>query len=254
MAARRFQSAACLGALALAAIGAGAGCSRQDVNVVDETETRAYQRAQNYLDQGRYEDALSAFHRVIDAREDAPESHLEAGHLYLRRMNDPIRAIYHLQRYLAYKPQSKEAPQVRQLIDSAKKEFARQLPAEPYEGDLERIDLMELVESLRKENLELKRDLMAAKRKLEDARQSTAAASASSGDGGASEDASDAGPSTPDPEDVPRTHTVQPGDTLSGISRQYYGTDSRWMDIYQANRDRLGSQDSIQVGQELRIP
>ncbi len=51
-----------------------------------------------------------------------------------------------------------------------------------------------------------------------------------------------------------RTYTVQPGDTLSKISLRFYGTTSRYMDIYEANRDQLSSPASVSVGQELRIP
>jgi LysM repeat protein len=51
-----------------------------------------------------------------------------------------------------------------------------------------------------------------------------------------------------------RTYTVQPGDTLGSISRKFYGTSSRYMDIYNANRDRLASPNSVTVGRELVIP
>jgi nucleoid-associated protein YgaU len=53
---------------------------------------------------------------------------------------------------------------------------------------------------------------------------------------------------------VPRTYTVQSGDTLSAISKRFYGTPSRWIDIYQANRDRIPSESAVRVGQEIRIP
>ncbi len=51
-----------------------------------------------------------------------------------------------------------------------------------------------------------------------------------------------------------RTYTVQRGDTLGLISRKMYGTSSRYMDIYNANRDRLSSPNSVSVGQVLIIP
>jgi nucleoid-associated protein YgaU len=60
-----------------------------------------------------------------------------------------------------------------------------------------------------------------------------------------------------DPVDSPvgsRTYVVQPGDTLGGISRKVYGTSSRYMDIYNANRDRLSSPNNVNVGQTLIIP
>ena len=58
-----------------------------------------------------------------------------------------------------------------------------------------------------------------------------------------------------DPADrTTRTYVVQPGDTLAKISLKFYGTTRRYMDIYDANRDRLASPSQIEVGQELIIP
>lgn len=51
-----------------------------------------------------------------------------------------------------------------------------------------------------------------------------------------------------------RTYIVRPGDTLGKISIRFYGTSNRYMDIYNANRDKLSSPGSLTVGQELRIP
>lgn len=51
-----------------------------------------------------------------------------------------------------------------------------------------------------------------------------------------------------------QTYIVRPGDTLGKISVRFYGTSRRYMDIYNANRDKLASPSSIEVGQELIIP
>ena len=51
-----------------------------------------------------------------------------------------------------------------------------------------------------------------------------------------------------------QTYTVQSGDTLSKISRQFYGESSEYMKIFYANRDKLKDPDKIQVGQQLVIP
>jgi nucleoid-associated protein YgaU len=63
-------------------------------------------------------------------------------------------------------------------------------------------------------------------------------------------------PSTPQPSDAPRARTfvARPGDTLSGVSLQMYGTVGRWMEIFQANRDVLRNPDDLPVGTTLRIP
>lgn len=51
-----------------------------------------------------------------------------------------------------------------------------------------------------------------------------------------------------------QSYTVQGGDTLSKISRQFYGDAGRYMKIFEANRDQLNDPDRIKVGQVLKIP
>ncbi len=51
-----------------------------------------------------------------------------------------------------------------------------------------------------------------------------------------------------------RTYRVQAGDSLSKISKQFYGKAGDYMKIFEANRDRLSDPNKIQVGQELIIP
>lgn len=249
--------------LMIAVLAGWAACAPSGVEVISETDEKQYQLGQDYKSQGRMEDALGAFERVIEARRNAPESHLEAGYIYLRTMKDPINAIYHFNRYLRLQPQSPQAAQVRQLIETAQKEFARQLPTQPYEGELDRIDLMDLVKNLKQENDSLKRELMAATARVEQlenvlgqARRSTAAQPTvrSPQIQAATTTRPAADSPAPDPVSAPRSYAVQSGDTLSTISKRFYGTPSRWIDIYQANRDRLSSENALRVGQEIRIP
>jgi len=51
-----------------------------------------------------------------------------------------------------------------------------------------------------------------------------------------------------------RTYTVQTGDTLSKISKQFYGDGNDYMKIFNANKDKLKDPDKIQPGQQLNIP
>ena len=50
------------------------------------------------------------------------------------------------------------------------------------------------------------------------------------------------------------TYTVQKGDTLSKISKQFYGDAGEYMKIFSANSDQLSDPNKIQVGQVLKIP
>ncbi len=52
----------------------------------------------------------------------------------------------------------------------------------------------------------------------------------------------------------PRTHRVVKGDSLFALARCYYDDARRWKDIYEANRDRLSSPDSLRIDQVLVIP
>ena len=51
-----------------------------------------------------------------------------------------------------------------------------------------------------------------------------------------------------------QSYTVKAGDTLSKISKQFYGDSNEYMRIFYANRETLNDPDKIQVGQELKIP
>jgi len=50
------------------------------------------------------------------------------------------------------------------------------------------------------------------------------------------------------------SHIVQRGETLSEISRQHYGTPTRWQELYEANRDRIPDIKTLRVGSTLVVP
>lgn len=51
-----------------------------------------------------------------------------------------------------------------------------------------------------------------------------------------------------------RSYTVQPGDSLSKISKELYGNPNEYMKIFEANRDVLSDPNKISPGQTLKIP
>ncbi len=58
----------------------------------------------------------------------------------------------------------------------------------------------------------------------------------------------------PAPLPKPRYHVVQRGETLSEISRSYYGTVTRWRDILEANKDVVPDERLLRPGVKLTIP
>lgn len=51
-----------------------------------------------------------------------------------------------------------------------------------------------------------------------------------------------------------QSYTVQSGDTLTKISKQFYGSPNEYMRIFYANRDKLSDPDKIKEGLQLTIP
>lgn len=49
-------------------------------------------------------------------------------------------------------------------------------------------------------------------------------------------------------------YTVQPGDSLSKIAKEFYGNAMKYPEIFEANREVVKDPDLIYPGQKLRIP
>ncbi len=247
------------------------------------------------LRSGRRQEALTAFLKVIDKRgEDAPESHLNVGLIYQQHINDPLSAIYHYKKYLALRPNSPQAPLVRQRIDAAIREFARTLPAQPLEGAPERVDLVAALDRMKQENDQLKQQVadLKAGREVADAplpepsgpipsvaapppdpnrfnltfesiptvrmRTPTPEPVAPPAPAPKSSSAASRRESAPTPpapaHGAARKHTVQRGDTLSNLAQKYFGNRARWHEIYNANRKVMRNEGDLHVGMELVIP
>ena len=52
---------------------------------------------------------------------------------------------------------------------------------------------------------------------------------------------------------VPGHYTVRPGDTLSNIARQEYGSRADWPALWWTNRHNISNPDAIVAGQKLRL-
>lgn len=150
-----------LSLLAFAALLFVTSCERNDSNTpfTAEVDEPGYRRAKELLRQGRNQEALTEFEKVIEKRglNNAAESHLELGLLYQHHIRDPISAIYHYRRYRELKPNSPQADLVRQRIDAATREFARTLPAQPMDNVDH--DMTDVVQRLQRENEQLKAEL-----------------------------------------------------------------------------------------------
>ena len=288
----RLKAAAVLAATVLS-FSAGCGGGR-NVTFAVETDDPYYREGQRLVKVGRDAEALSAFLKVIEKRGEqaSAESHLEAGLICLNHIKDPIEAIHHFRKYLELQPNAKQAPGVRGLIDTAKREFARTLPAHPLESQAVSGDQMEEVRKLTRENEDLRAELAqrtaATTQFLRSSRATIEANDTPASPAAANAiplitpapmpiQAPSIGPMitaasvttqksmfTP-PNSAPRAsraaaptgstgrkHTVGPGDTLYNIAKRY---GVKMEDVVAANRDVLPSVTaSLRRGAELKIP
>lgn len=61
----------------------------------------------------------------------------------------------------------------------------------------------------------------------------------------------------PEPEPLaplPETYTVQEGDTLYKIAKDFYGTVGAWKQIREANKDKISTDGRIRAGQVIKLP
>lgn len=148
-----------IGLFALTAFFAVGGCDRVDpMPFTAEVDEPGFRRGKELLKQGRNQEALSEFQKVIEKRGllNAPEAHLELGLLYQSHIRDPISAIYHFRKFRELKPNTQQAELVRARIDAAMREFASTLPGKPFDNPLTAADNPELVQRLQRENEQLK--------------------------------------------------------------------------------------------------
>ena len=250
------------------------------VNYV-EVESKYYLAAKQKLREGDYEQALQNFLKVIERYPESPESHLEAGVIYLQQESEPIMAIYHFNEYLRLKPDSREAPFVEELILSGKKQFAESLPGNPFRNAVSRMELLETIAALKKqmetintENISLKNQNAELKAQLSNTRDTMRGIFSSSASETATTDASPGAvksqpllldqaerqqvqaviPAPTGGNRIPETYQVKPGDSLYAISKNFYGDADHIQAIFQANRNILQSVDDLRPGQVLVLP
>jgi len=228
-----------------------------------ETEDERFVRGRELATAGRNLEAIAEFEKIIAEHPDASaESHFETGLLAFNQHDYPT-AIYHFKRYLTLRPDAgtTRSKQVSGMIDSAQKRFFQELfPMRNASASSSGIstELEAKYRAVMLENENLKRDISALRERLARAEKidRTPAAPAPATVATAPEKPKEeiAPPPTSQRPVVPATHTVASGDTLSSISKKYYGTSNRWRDIYNANRVSMSSPSELRPGMVLKLP
>jgi tetratricopeptide (TPR) repeat protein len=245
------------------------GCLQPEGTEVSEEDLPSFKKGEDYLRQGRHDQALSSFLNVVDTVPIAPESHLYLGQLYLEHTKDSVLAIYHFREYLKYNPTSRQAPMVRELIGTAKKDFARTFPADLFDAELERMDMLDVIEqkdgeilALKKELVRVKAESNTLKMRLQEFQSRTPSYTAPQAPTVTQQRRVQPLPrsnllgssTSPVTSETTQIYTVVAGDNLVKISRKVYGTPSRYQEIFEANRDVMPNMNTLVEGQKLKIP
>lgn len=237
-----------------------------------ERDDAEFVRARDLVSAGRGAEATEIFQRLIRHHPDAAvESNFEVGQLAFAQGDYPL-AIYHFNRYLALRPDASREVRERALgrIRSAKKEMAKEMfPALVAGTDSSAnasADLDKKYLEVKQQNDALKREITALRERLAQAEKAASAPRSpavgvpapaeTATESVASENVPASPPTPPEPKKppVPATHTVAQGETLSAISKKYYGTSARWREIYEANRVTMSSPDALKPGMVIKLP
>ena len=254
-----------VGAVVVALLCALFGCSeRRSFEAVKEIDEPVYRRAKDLLGRGMENEALENFLNLIQKRNgNAPESHLDAGNVYLNHVRDPVSAIYHFKRYKSLVSRFPSASSrvklelIDDLIKTGTKEFAASFDAKVYQTPLERLRLLDTIEQLRKENQLLKDQLASTRSRLNGIVV----------DAGLLHQATDAGSVGQKQTVVPRRpvqasstaprlrrYTIKSGDNLYKIARKVYGDSNRWREILKINRSVIPDTGNLKVGTVIDLP
>ncbi|WFB35018.1 LysM peptidoglycan-binding domain-containing protein [Kiritimatiellota bacterium B12222] len=200
-------------------------------------------------------------------------THLRLGMLYQSK-REPIKAVYHFQRYLDARPESEKADIIRQVVDDESRRLGAmgmQQHAPLLDGSPEA-----QLQSLQQQLSDTQQKLAVAEVNLQQLRvrrgevpfqappdwaveklallEEISALKSKSATSYANP-----GQASVTTNDVPvennvKTYTVKRGDTLGRISQKMYGEASRWRTIYDANRDVIPNQNALKLGTVLVIP
>jgi tetratricopeptide (TPR) repeat protein len=202
---------------------------------------------------GDVDGAIELYLKALERKPHLAMAHLKLGLEYKDSRRDYLAAIYHLNRYMAMRPDAEKNELLMQLVQRARVQYLASMP-NPPPGALEEIAFLERDNQRLTDQInELTRQIRTLADELEVARSQPAAAPpvpaapTATGVAGASAPRSAATATE-------RTYDVQRGDSLSSISTQFYGDAQQWRRIYDANRNVLPNPNSLRDGQRLVIP
>jgi tetratricopeptide (TPR) repeat protein len=220
-------------ALCLALLSLG-GCNQ----MVTPSSTQTIKDGDRRAADGDYLHAINLYESALDGSAASAEIHYKLALLYDDKLKDPLSALHHFKRYLTVAPGGSRATDVKEFMKRGELALVTSMSGDAVvtRGEAAR---------LKNENLNLRKELEERTAQL----RAAAPATDKKGRGGRDEQVAAKAPKA-----SPRSHVVQPGDTLFSLSRLYYNSPSKWKAILDANEKSIDDPGQLKVGQTLVIP
>jgi len=218
-----------------------------------------YVRALQLRKQDRYAEAADAFEKCLRLSPASAEADLQLATLYEDHLGDPLRAVLHYRAYLTKAPKAENVALVREWQTRAEQKLLRSL-GEKHPGAVSTSDAARASSSrisdrekrLAQRIKELNTEVLALRSEISMLTHTESTSPAASHPSVAPARAVSAVP-TP-PATAGQMYRVKEGDTLSRISRKFYGTSRYWEKLRDANTGVLHGGDRLVPGMQLRIP
>jgi LysM repeat protein len=188
--------------------------------------------AEKKVKAGDFRGAAALYESALDGTAETAEVHYQLALLYDDKFKRPLDALHHMERYVELAPAGIHV---------------RDAKAYKKEGELKLLTQMSKGSPItQQEAVRLKNDNQILREQLAAVRAQKALPAATVNARG-----------EPVQKPIPpgsRTHTVQPGETLSTIAQKYFKNKARWKDIQDANFNALEGTAKIKPGMTLIIP
>lgn len=227
------------------------GCFPTSDGSLDEEKEPHFLKGRARVNAMDYQGAIESFGQALEVNPRSAAAHKELGWLYAEKESNPAAAIYHFERYLKLRPNPDEAARIQPHIIRLKQDLAKAVWPIPSTSTAQR-ELEQLIEENRqlREEVEKWRAYFSA-RGISNVTAATAAPVNSGGPvvPARTEVQGVRTIQNPPPTTVPRTHTVESGESPSSIARKY----GCKVDALLAANPGLNPR-RLQIGQVLTLP
>jgi len=114
------------------------GCLPSSQGEMDEEKEPHFLAGRNAVNSRDFHGAIEEFEKALEVNPHNSRAHGELGWLYEEKESDPAAAIYHYEKYLKLRPESRNAEVIRQRIINCKQDLAKTVLPLPITPGMQR--------------------------------------------------------------------------------------------------------------------